>query len=181
MVLRFEDWDAYEESQAACSDEHWESVSHWLVTQVGRLDPDRLIALYTYEGEREKAFEKVLDREDLNAYRRYRGEVADVDPERYFEAYRDLLEPYLATETGRDDYRTVNDHLRELETLGLDEEFEAFVAHLKEKHSNRPALLDELKTAGFSSQSTKRVRRNADVGSAILVAPSLFTIGVFAR
>jgi hypothetical protein len=28
--------------------------------------------------------------------------------------------------------------------LGFDEAFEAFVAHLKEKHSNRPAFLDEM-------------------------------------
>jgi hypothetical protein len=28
--------------------------------------------------------------------------------------------------------------------LGFDDEFEAFVAHLEEKHSNRPAFLEEM-------------------------------------
>jgi len=28
--------------------------------------------------------------------------------------------------------------------LGFDDDLEAFVAHLKKKHSNRPAFLDEM-------------------------------------
>ncbi|MEF8977134.1 MAG: SWIM zinc finger family protein, partial [Halapricum sp.] len=149
LVVRHEDWEAYEELEQACSDDQWESTRHTIVTQLGRLDPEQLIELYLHDGEREKAFSKVLDREELELFRRYRSEVADIDPEAYFEAYRDRLEPYLADDTGRDHYRTVIDHLRELDAIGLEEPFEAFLDHLREKHANRPAFLDELEQAGF--------------------------------
>jgi len=149
LFVRFEDWDAYDELKTACSDERWESVFHGIVTQLGRLDPDRLIDLYCHEGEREKALSRVLDSEDVATLKRYRADVADLDPEKYFEAYQERLEPYLASDTGRDHYRTVIEHLREMERLGFEDELDAFVARLREKHSNRPAFLDELDTAGF--------------------------------
>jgi hypothetical protein len=36
-----------------------------------------------------------------------------------------------------------------MEELGFDDRFEAFVEHLRETHSNRPAFLDEMDKAGF--------------------------------
>lgn len=149
LVVRHEDWEAYEELEQACSDDQWESTRHAIVTQLGRLDPEQLIDLYLHDSESEKAFSKVLDSEELELFRRYRSEVADIDPEAYFEAYRECLEPYLADDTGRDHYRTVIDHLRELDEIGLKEPFEGFLDRLREKHSNRPAFLDELEQAGF--------------------------------
>ncbi|GAD53940.1 hypothetical protein MBEHAL_2700 [Halarchaeum acidiphilum MH1-52-1] len=84
----------------------------------------------------------------------YRADVADLDPEAYFEAYREVLEPYLAAETGRNHYRTVIDHLREMAALGLDGRFTDFLAHLREKHTNRPAFHDELDSVDFDAAST---------------------------
>ncbi|MBO4249297.1 hypothetical protein IL252_15905 [Halomicrobium sp. IBSBa] len=92
---------------------------------------------------------RVFDSEDVATLKRYRADVADLHPEKYFEAYQERLEPYLASDTGRDHYRTVIEHLREMERLGFEDELAAFVARLREKHSNRPAFLDELDTAGF--------------------------------
>ncbi|MFD1562811.1 SWIM zinc finger domain-containing protein [Haloarchaeobius amylolyticus] len=149
LFVRFEDWDAYDDLRSASSAEEWDSISHGLRTQLGRIDPDRLIELYVREGDLENAFEKVLESDDLETLRRYREPVAEVDPEAYFETYRDLLEPYLAADTGRDHYKTVIEYLRDMEELGLDAELAAFVEHLREKHSNRPAFLDELDMAGF--------------------------------
>ncbi|TMT86982.1 hypothetical protein E2L06_10365 [Haloterrigena sp. H1] len=149
LFVRFEDWDAYDDLRSASSAEVWESISHGLRTQLGRLDPDRLIELYVREGDLETAFEKVLESDDLETLRRYREPVAEVDPEAYLEAYRDLLEPYLAADTGRDHYKTVIEYLRDMEELEFDTELAAFVEHLREKHSNRPAFLDELETAGY--------------------------------
>lgn len=149
LFVRFEDWNAYDELKTACSDERWGSVFNEIVTQLGRLDPDRLIDLYIHEDEREKALSQVLDSEDVAMLKRYRADVADLDPETYFETYQERLEPYLAGDTGRNHYRTVIEHLREMEHLGFEDELDAFVARLREKHSNRPAFLDELDTAGF--------------------------------
>lgn len=108
-----------------------------------------MIELYVREDDLEKAFETVLDREDLEIFRQYRDPVAEIDPNTYFEAYQNRLESYLAADTGRDHYRTVIAHLEELGRLGLDEERRVFVERLREKHSNRPAFLDELANAGF--------------------------------
>jgi len=149
LFVRFADWDAYDDLRSACSAEEWESVSHGIRTQLGRIDPDRLIDLSVREDDLESAFDRVLESDDLETLRQYRDSVAEVDPETYFEAYRELLEPYLAADTGRDHYRTVIEHLREVEQLGFDEELVAFVDHLCAKHSNRPAFLDELDTAGY--------------------------------
>ncbi|WIV68846.1 SWIM zinc finger family protein [Natrialbaceae archaeon AArc-T1-2] len=149
LFVRFEDWDAYDDLRSACTAEEWESISHGLRTQLGRLDPDRLIELSVREGDLENALERVLESDDLETLRQYREPVAAADPDAYFEAYRDLLEPYLANDTGRDHYRTGIEHLHEMEALGLDEELAAFVEHLRQKHANRPAFLDELETAGY--------------------------------
>ncbi|MHC3438647.1 SWIM zinc finger family protein [Natrialbaceae archaeon A-gly3] len=149
LFVRFADWDAYDELRSVCSAEEWESVSHGLRTQLGRIDPDRLIDLSVREDDLEAAFDRVLESDDLETLRQYRDSVAEVDPKTYFEAYRDLLEPYLAADTGRDHYRTVIEHLREMERLEFDQELAAFVEHLCAKHSNRPAFLDELETAGY--------------------------------
>ena len=114
LFVRFADWDAYDDLRSVCSAEEWESVSHGLRTQLGRIDPDRLIDLSVREDDLETAFDRVLESDDLETLRQYRDSVAEVDPETYFEAYRDLLEPYLAADTGRDHYRTVIEHLREV-------------------------------------------------------------------
>ena len=91
----------------------------------------------------------MLASDDLETLRQYRDSVAEVDSETYFEAYRERLGPYLVADTGRDHYRTVIEHLRAMERLGVDEELAAFVDPLCEQHSNRPAVLDDLVTAGY--------------------------------
>ncbi|ACV47600.1 MULTISPECIES: SWIM zinc finger family protein [Halomicrobium] len=149
MFVRFADWEAYDELVSACPDDEWESVFHGLVSQLGRLDADRLIDLYIREGEREKALSRVLDGEDPELLRQYQTDLADLDPEAYFETYREVLASHLADDTGRDHYRAVIGHLREMSQLAFDEELAAFVARLRESHSNRPALLDELDDARF--------------------------------
>jgi len=74
----------------------------------------------------------------------YRADVADYDPETYYGVYEERLEPFLAETTGREHYQTVVGSLEEMRELGFDDDLEAFVAHLKKKHSNRPAFLDEM-------------------------------------
>ncbi|AFO59074.1 MULTISPECIES: hypothetical protein [unclassified Natrinema] len=90
-----------------------------------------------------------MESDNLETRRRYREPVAEVDSEAYFEAYRDLLEAYPAADTGRDHYRTGIEYLQEIAEFGFGTELEAFVEHLREKHSNRPAFLDELEPAGY--------------------------------
>lgn len=147
--FEYEDWDAYDELRDLSSTEEWETTYHRIVSRLGRTDRQRLVDLYLHEGDREKALSTVLDSEDLDLLQRYRSDLGDVDPERYFDTYREQLEPFAADTTGRSHYRTVIGHLEEIEALGMDEAFDQFVEHLQEKHSNRPAFLNELEKAGY--------------------------------
>jgi hypothetical protein len=79
----------------------------------------------------------------------HQDDIADIDPDAYFDAYRDRLEPFLSDQTGRTHYRTVIGHLERMAEIDADRELSSFVDRLKEKHSNRPAFLDELEKAGF--------------------------------
>ncbi|TKX40535.1 hypothetical protein EXE52_06020 [Halorubrum sp. CGM4_25_10-8A] len=86
---------------------------------------------------------------DLSSVRQYRDPVAATAPVEYFELYRELLVPFAANDTGRRHYRDIADHLEEIQGLVPEARFEGFVDFLKDKHSNRPAFLDELEKAGF--------------------------------
>jgi len=149
LVVRDRDWSAYDELREACSGEEWQSVREKIVSRLDQSGRTDLIDLYLHEGGREKAFEAVLDRASLGTLERHASRVGDVDPDRYFEVYRDELAPFLANETGRRHYREVIGHLERMEKLGVDDRLDGFVASLKNEHSNRPAFLDELEKAGF--------------------------------
>jgi hypothetical protein len=159
QFLQSGNWEYYEQLRSRCSDDEWEAMIADFEARFEDSNGHRLIDLYLREGRTADAFEAVIDaaRDDSGeAFRRavgdnglevlseYRDDVADYDPETYYEAYEERLEPFLADTTGRDHYQTVVEYLEEMRELGFDEEFEAFVAHLKEKHSNRPAFLDEM-------------------------------------
>jgi hypothetical protein len=63
---------------------------------------DRSVPL---RSDREDAFLVVVERGSLSTLQRYRNDVGDVDPEAYFEAYRELLVPFFVNNTGRNHYR----------------------------------------------------------------------------
>jgi len=159
QFLQSGDWEYYEQLRSRCSDDEWEDVVAEFEARFEDSNVHRLIDLYLREGRTTDAFETVIEaaRAELDdAFRRtvgdnglailseYRDDVAEYDPETYYEVYEERLEPFLADTTGRDHYQTVVEYLEEMRELGFDDEFEAFAAHLREKHSNRPAFLDEM-------------------------------------
>ena len=105
--------------------------------------------MYVHEGDLQKAFVELKEAGDLSWLRYFQDPVATVDPAEYFEIYKEQLIPFAADETGRRHYREIADHLEEMQELVSEERFEEFVDFLKNKHSNRPAFLDELEKAGF--------------------------------
>jgi hypothetical protein len=149
LFLDHTEWDAYDELKATCDAETWESLYEEIVTYLENNDQRRLIDVYIHEGELEDAFSAVVASENLAWFQRYGRSVAEVDPGAYFEAYKDLLVPFAAGETGRRHYREIADHLEEMQDLVSADRFEEFVGFLKDKHSNRPAFLDELDKVGF--------------------------------
>jgi hypothetical protein len=159
QFLKSGSWEYSEQLRSLCSDKEWDEVVAELEARLGESNVHQLIQLYVREGRDEAAFETVIDaargtvedglrqmmRDDgLAILSEYHEDVAGFDPEEYYETYKELLEPFLADKTGRDHYQTVVEYLKEMRELGFDDDCEAFVAHLKEKHSNRPAFLDEM-------------------------------------
>lgn len=142
-------WDAYDELKSTCSEQEWESLYEEFEQHFERDDRKNLVKLYVHDDDLEKAFAELKDSEDLALVRKYRDSVATVDPVEYFELYRELLVPFAANDTGRRHYREIADHLEEMQGFVPQERFEEFIQFLKEKHSNRPAFLDELQKAGF--------------------------------
>lgn len=149
LFLDHTEWDAYDDLKSACDAETWESVYEEFVTYLTDNDQRRLIDVYIHESELEDAFSVVVASENLSWFQRYGRSVAEVDPDTYFAAYKDLLVPFAAEETGRRHYREIADHLEAIQDFVSEDRFEEFIGFLKDKHSNRPAFLDELDKAGF--------------------------------
>jgi hypothetical protein len=149
LFLDHSEWDAYDKLKESCDDEEWQSIYEEFERHFEETDREQLISMYVHEDELQKAFAELEDSENLSLLRRYRDPVATVDPVEYFEIYREQLVPFAADETGRRHYREIADHLDEMQELVPEERFEEFVDFLKEKHSNRPAFIDELEKAGF--------------------------------
>ena len=149
LFLDHSEWDAYDELKEACTGREWASIYGEFERKLDQRDRQRLISMYVHEMDLEKAFFELKEAENLSWIRRYQDPVATVDPIEYFEMYREQLIPFAAGDTGRRHYREIADHLESMQELVSDAQFEEFVEFLKEKHSNRPAFLDELEKAGF--------------------------------
>ncbi len=148
LLLDHTEWKAYDELKDICDDQQWQSLYQEFERQFED-NRQKLIRMYVHEGDLEKAFAELRESENLSLVRQYRESVATVDPVEYFEFYRELLVPFAAGETGRRHYRKIADHLEEMQCLVPEERFGEFLDFLKDKHSNRPAFLDELEKAGF--------------------------------
>lgn len=149
LFLDHAEWDAYDELNDACDEREWASIFEEFERYLEGNDRRRLIDVYVHEDKLQKAFVEVRNSQNLSWFRRYQGSVAEVDPEEYFELYKGFLVPFATDETGRRHYQEITDHLDEMQGLVSQERFEEFVGALKQKHSNRPAFLDELDKAGF--------------------------------
>ena len=149
LFLDHTEWEAYDDLKAACNDQEWQSMYEEFERRFERDDRKSLVKLYAHDDDFEKAFDELKDSDDLSLVRKYRDPVATVDPVEYFELYRELLIPFAAGDTGRRHYREIAAHLDEMQAFAPEDRFEECIQFLKEKHSNRPAFLDELQKAGF--------------------------------
>ncbi|WP_049933576.1 SWIM zinc finger family protein [Halorubrum ezzemoulense] len=149
LFLDHTEWAAYDDLKSVCDDQEWQSIYEEFERHFERDDRKDLVALYVHDDDLKKAFVELKENADLSSVRQYRDPVAATAPVEYFELYRELLVPFAANDTGRRHYRDIADHLEEIQGLVPEARFEGFVDFLKDKHSNRPAFLDELEKAGF--------------------------------
>ncbi|ADE03074.1 SWIM zinc finger family protein [Haloferax volcanii] len=149
LFLDHTEWAAYDDLKTICDDQEWQSIYGEFERHFERDDRKDLVALYVHDDDLERAFAELKENADLSSVRQYRDPVATTAPVEYFELYRELLVPFAAGDTGRRHYRDIADHLEEMQGLVPEARLEEFVDFLKDKHSNRPAFLDELEKAGF--------------------------------
>jgi uncharacterized Zn finger protein len=133
--------------ETATAADMWPSLRPWARAVLTK-DPKELVGALLDDDAPEEAWQTAVtyDCVDVEIARlRAMTHPADVVP-----AYKALVESRL-TRGGRDTYREAGVLLQELAkaATACDEPIEAYVASLKARNARRPALLDELRRAGF--------------------------------
>ena len=149
LFLLERNWFFYDELKRISSEEEWSSMVEKIVVNLsnrGSINEVYLIDIYLKEEMRDEALRAVLATGNLSILGRYRDLLSDDNPQEYFKAYKALLTSFAERNMGRSHYREVVTFLKAMRKIkGFDKEFSRFVESLKEKYSNRPAFLDELK------------------------------------
>lgn len=125
----------------------WPGLRSWAL-DVLAAEPAELVGALLDDGEVEEAWHAAVKHDcvGVEVVRRR----CETHPAEVLSAYRTLVEECLAR-GGRDCYREGGLMLRELAEASsrCDESAVEFVALLKARHARKPALLDELRRAGF--------------------------------
>jgi len=149
LFLLERDWGLYEELKRVSSEEEWCGLLGEIVMNLsgrGGFGESLLVDVYLREGMLDEAIREVLATGRLDTLSRYRSVLSARYPKEYFNAYRELLIPFAARSMGRRHYREVVAYLEGMgEIEGYEGEFYRLVESLKEKYSNRPAFLDEMR------------------------------------
>jgi uncharacterized Zn finger protein len=133
--------------ETATKAEMWTELQSWARAVLER-SPEELVGALLDDEEPQEAWETATkyDCVGLEVTRSH----ATTDPAEAIPAYRRLVESAL-TRPGRDAYREAAILLQELAKAAaqIDEPITGFVTALKTQHARKPALLDELRRAGF--------------------------------
>jgi tetratricopeptide (TPR) repeat protein len=125
----------------------WSGLRSWAL-DVLTAEPPELVGALLDDDEVAQAWQAAVKYDCVAVeVARRRGET---DPAEVLPAYRALVEKCL-TRNSRDAYREAGMLLRELSTMAdrCGESVTEFVAALRTRHTRKPALLDELRKAGF--------------------------------
>jgi hypothetical protein len=125
----------------------WPSLRPWALA-VLKSEPTELVGALLDEDEVAEAWRTAVEHDcvDVEVARRR----CETHPNEVLPAYRALVETRLS-QAGRTAYREAGILLQELAKAAArcDEPITEFVTSLKARHARRPALLDELRKAGF--------------------------------
>ncbi len=107
---------------------------------------DTIIDIYLREEMFDNAIEMVFAQRNLYTLSKYHKDLSSRYPKRYFNTYRELIIPFAESGTGRPHYREIVRYLKQMRQIkGFGPEFRELVSLLKERYSNRPAFLDEMR------------------------------------
>lgn len=152
LFVQDRQWSDYDRLKELCSQEEqeeWDRVFSAIISELskGRFgSKDTIIHIYLREGMFAQALEQVLAQRSLSTLSHYHKELSVRYPEEYFNACKELIMPFAESRTGRPHYRSIVGYLRQMKQIeGFEDEFKELVSLLKNKYSNRPAFLDEMR------------------------------------
>ena len=149
LFLQEMDWNDYEKLKKACSQEEWDKMLSFIISNVSKdrsWGRDIIIDIYLREGIFEQALEQVLTQKNIYTLAKYHKDLSGRYPEEYFSAYRELIIPFADSKTGRPHYREIIRYLKYMKLIkGFGNEHRELVNLLKERYTKRPAFLDEVR------------------------------------
>ena len=149
LFLQSIDWNDYEKLKKACSQEKWDKMLSYILSNLSKSRfgaKDTIINIYLREGMFDQALQHVLAQKNLHTLAWYHKELSGRYPEKYFNAYRELIIPFADSKMGRPHYREIARYLKQMKQIkGFGNELSELVDLLKERYTKRPAFLDEVK------------------------------------
>ncbi len=148
LFIEDRNWDDYETLKELCSEEEWKKIFSVIINGFSKDrfgSKDTIISMYLRERMFEEALRHVLARRSLFTLSIYHKDLSERFPERYFDAYKELLIPFADSKMGRAHYREIVRYLEQMKKIkGFGEQLRQLVKLLKTKYANRPAFLDEI-------------------------------------
>jgi hypothetical protein len=142
------DWKYYERLKMASPPEMWPVRLDEVLAHFSRDKWDKwmVIDIYLREQMHEQALREVFALKSLSTLSQYYKHLVSLDPDQYFNAYRELIIPFAGKETGRKHYKEVVSYLKDMKAIeGHEGEIKEIVERLREKHKRQPAFIDEMK------------------------------------
>ncbi len=142
------DWQYYDRLKAASEPEEWRVRrdrirEHFSGERYGK---SKVIEIYLREQMHDRALEEVLAMKSLSALSQYQMDLVSRFPEKYFNAYKELIVPFADKGMGRKHYQEVVSYLRRMNSIkGYEGAVQEIVNRMRSEHKRQPAFLDEMK------------------------------------
>lgn len=153
LLLTTHNIDWYKALKKLYDKNEWKKQSDRLIEQLKnknpRFHPAIIASIYIEEKQWENLWNFVCENPNLRNISKYDRWLKKHDFDALMNLYRDAILRYMEGHTGRKYYREVCGHFDRMKRLGGAAEAERLADRLKRTYSNRPAMLEEFKKAGF--------------------------------
>jgi hypothetical protein len=148
LFLMSGEWKYYERLKMAAPKEEWQETLDKILAHFAadRYYKGKLIEIYLREQMYDAAMREVISQKSISSLRAYHKDLANLYPKEYFEAYKGLIFPFAECCMGRDHYREVVSHLKDMKAIeGFESDVQQIVERLRSANKRKPAFIDELK------------------------------------
>ena len=141
------EWKYYERLKMAAPKEEWQETLDRILAHFAadRYYKGKLIEIYLREQMYDAAMREVMSQKSISSLRAYHKDLANLYPKEYFEAYKELIFPFAECRMGRDHYREVVSHLKDMKAIvGYKSDVQQIVERLRSANKRKPAFIEEL-------------------------------------